>query len=119
MKFLAGLAIGILLGVFVHDWLIPPMALPLAQPQILLQTRPAPDDGNRSASKNPVRSPEHMAVMSGHGRTSVVLLYVENGWFALQAIDGGMVTGEVIRFHPGMRIGLMGTRPAGWTIGGK
>lgn len=79
-------------------------------------TRQASQDA--ASSRNPVKL-DYMAVMSGNGRTSVVLLYVGEGYFALQTIDGGMVTGEIGRFHPGLRIARYGTAPAGWTIGGK
>ena len=115
MRFIAGLLLGVLLGLYVRAWLPLPTAFPLA-PQTVVMTRQAEQD--TASSRNPVRS-EYMAVMSGNGRTSVALVAESGGWFEIQTLDGGMVTGHIGRFNPGLRIAQYDTAPAGWRIGGR
>ena len=118
MRYVFTLLLGMAMGASAYSWRLTPMVLPLTQPQTLIITAPVPDGGNHSAARNPVKT-EYLAVMSGYGRTSVVLVYAGEGFFALQTLDGGMVTGQIGRFHPGLRIARYGARPAGWTIGSE
>ena len=56
----------------------------------------------------------------GPNRTAVTLDDMGGGWYALRVSDGGMVTGELLRFSPTLRQARVGTTaPAGWVNGGR
>lgn len=58
--------------------------------------------------------------ISGTRNTTVDLVSTGDGWYSVRTTDGGMITGELMKFNPTTREARVGTTaPAGWRIGGR